>query len=55
MSERRVRLLLAIFLLASVLLAYWRVLDAQFTNYDDPDYVTENPVVRRGLTADGLR
>ena len=26
----------------------------QFINYDDPDYVTSNPVVQRGLSVDGL-
>ncbi|MCW5888986.1 MAG: tetratricopeptide repeat protein [bacterium] len=26
----------------------------QFVNYDDPLYVTGNPIVRRGLTADGV-
>ncbi len=27
----------------------------EFLNYGDPDYVTENPVVSRGLSADGAR
>jgi tetratricopeptide (TPR) repeat protein len=30
-------------------------LELGFVLYDDPEYVTDNPVVRRGLTADGVR
>ncbi|HWP64826.1 MAG TPA: tetratricopeptide repeat protein [Candidatus Limnocylindria bacterium] len=30
-------------------------LDADFVLYDDPEYVTDNPVVRAGLSADGVR
>ena len=26
-----------------------------FVNFDDPDYVAENPHVRGGITADGVR
>ncbi|MHC4856169.1 MAG: tetratricopeptide repeat protein, partial [Planctomycetota bacterium] len=36
------------------LAAYWPVLGADFVNYDDPDYVTENPHVLGGLTLDGV-
>jgi protein O-mannosyl-transferase len=36
-----------------VLAAYSQVYNFQFVNYDDPDYVTENPHVRAGLTASG--
>jgi protein O-mannosyl-transferase len=42
-------------MLAGVTLAlYWPVLSHEFINYDDPDYVTENPRVRVGLTRAGL-
>jgi tetratricopeptide (TPR) repeat protein len=30
-------------------------LDGDFVNFDDPDYVSRNPYVMRGLTADGVR
>jgi protein O-mannosyl-transferase len=30
--------------------AFWPVLQADFINYDDPDYVTDNPHVQSGLT-----
>ena len=31
------------------------VLGHQFLNHDDPDYVFENPVVKKGLTVEGVR
>ena len=36
-------------------LAYARVGGFEFLNYDDPDYVTKNPIVQEGLTLAGLR
>jgi tetratricopeptide (TPR) repeat protein len=39
------------FLLAVIVFAaYWPVLSHDFTNYDDPNYVTANADVQRGLT-----
>ena len=43
-------------LLAAVTLAvYWPVSRAEFTNYDDNEYVSENPHIVRGLTWDDVR
>jgi len=42
-------------LLALVVTALSGVAAADFTNYDDPDYVTANPHVRAGLTTAGVR
>jgi tetratricopeptide (TPR) repeat protein len=33
---------------------YGQVARFQFTNFDDPDMITQNPIVRAGLTAQGL-
>jgi tetratricopeptide (TPR) repeat protein len=33
---------------------FWRVSQHEFILYDDPDYVTQNLRIQRGLTADGL-
>jgi Flp pilus assembly protein TadD len=42
-------------LLALVTFAvYWQVASFQFTNFDDPDMVSQNPIVRAGLTTPGL-
>ncbi len=47
--------LLALGLFLLTLVAYRGALDDGFVNYDDPDYVTESPAVRAGLTREGLR
>lgn len=44
-----------IVLLAVILWIFWPVTDHPFINYDDPDYITENPHVRAGLTPAGIR
>src|ERR1035437_7627651 len=46
--------LVLLLLAAATLLAYWPVFHCRFLNFDDPDYVTENWVVQRGLTLHGL-
>lgn len=33
---------------------YWPVRQHAFVNYDDPDYVTDNAIIQRGLSTDGL-
>jgi len=35
--------------------AFWPMLHNGFVNYDDPEYVTENPHVQTGLTAANFR
>lgn len=36
-------------------MAFWGVKDAGFVNYDDPQYITENPIVQRGLTLENVK
>ena len=36
------------------LAAYWPVSGHDFINYDDPGYVSQNPLVEQGLTWDGI-
>lgn len=45
---------ICVLLLLSILAVYGQVRSHEFVNYDDPQYVTENPHVRSGLTRDGL-
>lgn len=47
---RRNRWLVAVLLAAVTLEVFWSVRRCEFTNFDDPDYVTENDWVSRGLT-----
>ncbi len=52
-SEPRRTLLLALALVVASLLTH-RATSNGFLNYDDNDYVTENPLVRDGLSAHGI-
>ena len=45
------RITICLLLAAAVFLAFSPVLRNQFTGYDDPDYVTNNPHVVSGLSA----
>ncbi len=54
-STRARRAIIAVGLLALVLATFSGVAGAGFLNYDDPDYITENPHVREGITGDGVR
>lgn len=46
--------LIVILLVAVTLAVYWPLLRSDFTRYDDDQYVTENPIVRQGLTGKGV-
>ena len=48
-------LVLPLLLAIGTLLVYWPARQFEFTNYDDQDYVYENPMVIKGLTAEGVR
>ena len=50
----RRELLVGFLLVAAVTLVYWPVHNYPFVLLDDPGYVTANPLVRDGLTRDGL-
>ena len=49
-DNTRRTILLCVLLGAVTLASYWPVLRNDFVSYDDPDYVSENPYVLRGLT-----
>jgi tetratricopeptide (TPR) repeat protein len=49
-SDRRTDLGILLALVAATLGVYGRAASFGFLNYDDPDYVTENPHVRAGLS-----
>ena len=48
-------ILICIFLAGAVLTAYWQALYSDFTNFDDPMYVTENQYVNTGFTWENIR
>jgi len=54
MTQSRIKIVIAIVLALVTVLVYLPVLHNGFINYDDPDYITNNPHVRAGLTWSGL-
>src|SRR5437867_6394953 len=50
---RHSSLLVSLLLSAATVAAYWPLRHCEFINYDDPDYVTENDHVPRGLSWQG--
>ena len=54
-ANRSVTLYVSLGLFLITLTAYAPVYGFGFVNFDDPDYVTNNPHVRNGLTLDGVR
>jgi tetratricopeptide (TPR) repeat protein len=47
--------LLAALLAGAVVAVYGQVIGHGFVEFDDPAYVSENPIVRRGITWEGVR
>lgn len=54
MLKTRHHMLVCLLLAAGTLAVYWPVRTFDFVNYDDPNYVTENPHVQAGLTREGV-
>src|SRR4051812_47225945 len=50
---RRAQIVAALLALVTIVL-YSPVAGFDFTNFDDPFYIYQNPIVNRGLTANGL-
>jgi len=51
----RARAIFALLLALATLLTYAPVLENDFTSFDDPQYIVDNPQVRGGLSAEGIR
>jgi len=53
-QDRWMALAIAFLLAAVTLLVFWPVRQYDFVNFDDPQYVTDNPHVLGGLTWDNV-
>ena len=53
-GSKKTRALICLLLAVVTLGVYWQVHGFGFVNLDDTDYVTENPMVKRGLTFGGI-
>jgi Tfp pilus assembly protein PilF len=51
---KRHELWVCLILVVTTLVAYWQVQHHGFVNYDDTQYVTNNPSVQDGLTVEGI-
>ena len=47
-------LIICLLLLTTVIGVYWPVRNYDLINYDDNVYVTQNPILRKGLTIEGV-
>jgi tetratricopeptide (TPR) repeat protein len=54
LSPSQKKLIVCLLLFLVTLAVFWQVKNSDFVNLDDEQYVTQNPHVRGGLTADGL-
>ena len=54
MNRYRSEIIVCLFLLVTTLTVYWQVINYDFINYDDNDYITENLHVRAGWTVEGV-
>ncbi len=54
MTPRRLDFLICLTLAALIAIVFGQTIDHDFVQYDDPIYVTENPVVQKGLTLQGI-
>ena len=52
--SRELVIVLSLALAALVFAAFQPALDNDFVGYDDPDYVTSNAMVQRGLNWEGI-
>lgn len=54
-NSRRGAVWMALWLAVVTLAVFWRATECGFINYDDPNYVTSNSHVQKGLTAESIR
>ena len=55
LQNKRSLIIVCLFLAIFTAVAFLPVLNSDFTNFDDPQYVTSNPYVMLGLSFDGIR
>ena len=47
-------LIICLLLIIAAFMAFWQVTHCEFTNYDDPEYVTKNSHIQGGLTMEEI-
>lgn len=54
-SDRKQTILICLILAAAVIAVYYQVCSYDFIEYDDPQYVYENPVIQKGFTHESVK
>ena len=54
-EEIGLNILICLLLAGSIVAVYWQTGNFDFVNFDDPIYVKDNPLVKHGLTPDGIK
>jgi protein O-mannosyl-transferase len=52
--DHHLKLIISLFLIFAIIIAYWQVRNFDFVDFDDGSYITENIHVQKGLTIEGL-
>jgi len=55
MKKELIKYVLYLLLAVVILLAYWPAASFDFINFDDPVYVSKNPVINKGITWEGIQ
>lgn len=55
MTKNTQVLLMYLFLAVATFMSFWQVNHFDFINFEDPDYIINNPYVKNGLTMEGIR
>jgi len=53
-SDPHLKLIIGLFLILSIVIAYGKVIKCDFVGFDDQVYITENSQVQKGITLDGI-
>ena len=54
-AYKTIQIAICIFLVVATFAVYWQVLDHEFLNYDDKEYVINNWNVKAGLTPESIK
>jgi protein O-mannosyl-transferase len=52
--KKKLVIIVILFLAVAILVVYWQVQFYDFTNYDDPEYVTENYQIQQGFSLESI-
>ena len=55
LHKRRQEIIISLFLVAASIAVYWQITNHEFINYDDGDYITENPNVQARFTLESIK